>query len=149
MRKTTMAVAVVLALGATAAGAQTTLYKLIHPNGKVEYAEKPPKDFPGKVVPVEVDPERNKATLGKGAPLGPSPAALREERVRAARDKVEAARAALKDAQDNPVEGDMTAMGKVGGGARMVPSAGYEEKIAKLQKAVKDAETALAKAEGP
>jgi hypothetical protein len=149
MRKIFGVVLAGAAFAGLAAHAQnTTLYKLIHPDGKVEYVEKAPKDFPGKVVPVTVNPEQNKAMLGKGTITPPPSTAARDARVSAARAKLDAARAALKDAQDNPKEEDITYLGNVNGSTRPVPSDVFKEKVAKLEKAVKDAELALAKAEG-
>jgi hypothetical protein len=132
-----------------------TLYKLIHPDGKVEYAEKPPKDFPGKVVPLNVNPDANTATLPKPAPAGGENGSgkARDEarnanRLQEARDRVEAARKALKDAQDNPSETDITRVGNAGGGARPVPSEAYLARLERLQQAVKSAEDHLRALEG-
>ena len=154
------AAAALLALCSADASAQTTLYKLIDKNGKVTYSEKPPKDFDGKVIPLDINPDRNTATLPK------PPAATKseeggnkredrrfqrstdgEERVRAAKEKVEAAKRALADAQNNPQEGDVTRVGNVGGGARPVFSEDYQRRLDKLERDVKDAEDELKRAE--
>src|SRR6476646_9972855 len=64
VRATRCVLAIAMALLAAQASAQT-LYKLIDKDGKVTYSEKPPKDFPGKVIPMDIDPNRNTATLPK------------------------------------------------------------------------------------
>ena len=138
----TLAIALIAAGFALPAAAQT-LYKLIHPDGKVEYAEKPPKEFPGKVIRLDVNPESNKATLPRFEPK-----ARPESRVPAARDKLDKARKALKDAEDNPSEGDVMRVGNVGGGTRPVNTEAYDEKLKKLREAVKAAEDDLRAAEG-
>src|SRR5512134_1167405 len=93
-----------LVLLAGAADAQT-LYKLIDKNGKVTYSEKPPKDFDGKVIRMDIDPKANTATLPK-AGSGPRPETeaekiirrptpgpvVRADPVQTAREKLEAAR---------------------------------------------------------
>ena len=58
------AVGVGLCLAASGASAET-FYKLIDSNGKVTYSEKPPKDFDGKVIRLDIDPNANTATLAK------------------------------------------------------------------------------------
>ena len=150
----------VLALGlALSAGvsAQTTLYKLIYPNGKVEYSEKPPKDFPGKVIPLNVNPDANTAQLPKPAATGGEtgsgrPTAVdterRANRVKDAQARLESARQALKNAQDNPGDGDVSRVGKVGGGARPVFSDSYRDRLQHLEQAVKDAEDEVKRVEG-
>jgi hypothetical protein len=133
----------------------TTLYKLIHPNGKVEYSEKPPKDFPGKVIPLNVNPDANTATLPKASATGEAGGkrAVNQDardagRLTAAREKLDAARAALKDAQDNPSESDVARMGIKGGGTRPVPSDAYKERLERLEQSVKNAEEQVKSLEG-
>ena len=133
------------ALGATA----QTLYKLIDKNGKVTYAEKPPKDFDGKVIRIDVDPNANTATLPK--PTGPlvDPArAASDAGVKAAQEKLEAAKKAYQQALDNPGDGDVSYIGNKGGGTRAVPTEEYSKRLATLEKAVKDAEEELKRAGG-
>jgi hypothetical protein len=133
------------ALGATA----QTLYKLIDKNGKVTYAEKPPKDFDGKVIRIDVDPNANTATLPK--PTGPlvDPArGASEAGVKAAQEKLEAAKKAYQQALDNPGDGDVSYIGNKGGGTRAVPTEEYSKRLATLEKAVKDAEEELKRAGG-
>ena len=138
---------------ASAAIAQT-LYKLIDKDGKVTYSEKAPKDFDGKVVPMNIDPKANTATLPK-----PGPAPRPETRaspttpgsgsaVQAARDKVEEAKKALQDAIDNPREGEVQRVGTTKGFTRPVPTEEYQKRIAALEENVKKAEEELRVAEG-
>jgi uncharacterized protein (TIGR03083 family) len=47
-----------------AASAQT-IYKLIHKDGKVTYSESEPKNFDGKVVPMNVNPDANTVPMPK------------------------------------------------------------------------------------
>lgn len=136
-------------LAALPAAAQT-VYKLIDRNGKVTYSEQPPKDFDGKVIRIDIDPNANKASLGAlreeaGTSAQPKAKAKVEaksvaDRLEEARKKLDAARKALEDAKENPREGDIQWLGKVGGGARPVPSEEYQQRLAQLERAVKEAE---------
>lgn len=147
------------ALGAALAcdAAAQTLYKLIDKNGKVTYSESPPKEFDGKVIRMDIDPKANTATLPKPGATRPqteSEKILRRptpgggaDRVQAAREKLEAARKALQDATDNPREGEVQRMGKVGGGTRPVQSEDYQKRIAALEENVRKAEEELRAAE--
>ena len=140
--------AAMLAAFALGASAQT-LYKLIDKNGKVTYAEKPPKDFDGKVIRIDVDPNANTATLPK--PTGPlvDPArGASEAGVKAAQEKLEAAKKAYQQALDNPGDGDVSYIGNKGGGTRAVPTEEYSKRLATLEKAVKDAEEEVKRAGG-
>jgi len=133
------------ALGATA----QTLYKLIDKNGKVTYAEKPPKDFDGKVIRIDVDPNANTATLPKPTgPLVDPGRAASEAGVKAAQEKLEAAKKAYQQALDHPGDGDVAYIGNKGGGTRAVPTEEYAKRLATLEKAVKDAEEELKRAGG-
>jgi hypothetical protein len=143
--------------------AAQTVYKLIDKNGKVTYSEEPPKHFDGQVIRIDIDPNVNKATLGN-APgergqdgitrAKPDKESAREreqshaERLDAAREKLDDARKALADARDNPREGDVRFVGKVGGGARPVPSEEYQNRLAGLERAVKEAEDEVKQLEG-
>ena len=151
-RRVLNALCVTLGLGlaawGTGADAQT-LYKLIDKNGKVTYSEKPPKDFDGQVIRLDIDPKANTATLPK--PTGPlvDPARGKsDDRVSAAKDKLEAAKKAYQKAVDNPGEGDVTFMGNKGGGTRPVQSEEYAKRLSALEQAVKDAEEELKRAQG-
>lgn len=135
-----------------------TLYKLIDRNGKVTYSGEAPKDFDGKVIRIDVDPNRNSATLGVPRPDGksaePGHAGPRREgagpggksaaqRIEEARERLEAARKALADARDNPGEGDVRFIGNVGGGTRPVATDAYQHRLSALERAVKEAENEL------
>jgi hypothetical protein len=133
---------------ATGAEAQT-LYKLIDKNGKVTYAEKPPKDFDGKVIRLDIDPNANTATLPKPS-AQPAPVDRSSDtdvRVKAAREKLEAARKAYDQALNNPADGDVSFVGNKGGGTRPVQSDAYAKRLAGLEQAVKEAEEELKRAE--
>jgi hypothetical protein len=137
------------------ASAQTTLYKLIDKNGKVTYVDTPPKNFDGQVIPVDVDTKRNSATISTpGMPQGVKALEAKQaaeersrERLRAAQDKLEAAKRALADARENPREGEVNRVGNAGGGTRPVPTEAYEKRIANLEEAVKVAEAELKQAQ--
>jgi len=146
-----LVVALALAALGTDAAAQT-LYKLIDKNGKVTYAEKPPKDFDGKVIPLTIDPNANTATLPKPGAAPPPPSQFSrptesDDRVKAARERAEAARKAYKQALASPGEGEVTFMGNKGGGTRPVPSEAYAKRLADLERAAKEAEEDLKRAE--
>ncbi len=141
-------------LAAAAPAAAQTVYKLIDRNGKVTYAEEPPKYFDGQVIRIDIDPNANKATLNvpkappaaqpknreelqpPAHPAGPS----QEQRLEDARNKLEDAKKALADARDNPRDEDMRFIGNVGGGTRRVPTEAYQQRLDALERAVKEAE---------
>jgi len=155
MRPWMLALAVALLAGP--AGAQT-LYKLIDKNGKVTYSEKPPKDFDGKVVPLDIDPTRNTATLPKYEPNaapkggiqapGLPPGAVNAGAVNAAQERVDALRKQLQDARANPREDDYDHIGNAGGGARPVLNESYRKRVAKLEDDLAKAEAQLRRVEG-
>ncbi len=137
--------------------AAQTVYKLIDRNGKVTYTQEAPKDFDGKVIRIDIDPNANRATLlppgeraGKEA-APPAPAAKaapsREQQLEQARTRLEAARKALGDAREHPGEGDFRFLGKVGGGSRRVPTEAYQRRLADLERQVKEAQDDLEKLE--
>jgi exonuclease VII small subunit len=159
------AIALAFALVALPAAAQT-LYKLIDKNGKITYSEEKPKNFDGQVVVIEVDPNRNTATLPKyESPKAPPTDRAKEvdarksvagdvkkrltpeQQLQEARDRLENARKAFADARDNPREGDIRRLGKVGGGTRPVPTEEYQARVAALEAAVKAAEDEVQKLE--
>jgi hypothetical protein len=144
-----------------AAAAVEILYKLIDRNGKITYSGEAPKNFDGQVIRLEIDPARNTATLPK---YEPTPKAVtkegqpgklaeernkltREQRLEQARENLEKARRALADARDNPKDGDIQFIGKVGGGARPQPSEEYQKRLSDLEAAVKRAEEELQRVE--
>ena len=150
--------AIVLAslLGALAtAAAAETLYKLIDKNGKVTYVEKPPKDFDGKVIRLDIDTSAN-TSVGRSATapgqrnediLRSNPGAAHEAEVAGAREKLETARKAYAEARDNPGENDVQRMGTKSGFTRPVFSDEYQRKLDRLEVEVKQAEQELQKLE--
>ena len=148
--RTALAAAVSLAATSTDAFAQT-LYKLIDKNGKITYSESPPKDFDGKVIRMDIDPNANTATMPKGSALKEEGAAAKnasaDDAVRSARQRLENAKKALADARDNPGETDIQRIGNKGGGTRPQPTEDYQRRLEKLEKDVKDAEEDLQKAQ--
>jgi hypothetical protein len=156
--KLLVALALAIALPASA----QTLYKLIDKNGKVTYAEKPPKDFDGKVIRMDIDPNANTAVLPKpGAGEGALPASPEAQQIRrglteanrneraleSARQNLDAAKSALQSLIDNPREGDVTRVGMVGGGSRPVYTEEYQERIRNAEATVKAAEDEVARIE--
>lgn len=155
MKFRSLVVAAALAALSLSAFAQTTLYKLIDKKGKVTYADTPPKDFDGQVIPIEIDRKRNSATLvTPGTPaaeqaLGEKMRAAEaaDQRLREAQQRLETARRNLAFARDNPLEGEIERRGTAGGGSRPVFSDAYERRLAALEQAVKDAEDEVRRAE--
>jgi hypothetical protein len=139
----------------SADAAAQTLYKLIDKSGKVTYSESPPKEFDGKVIRMDIDPKANTATLPK--PSAESPAARSgagnsggggADKVQLAREKLDAAKKALQNAQENPREDEVQRVGNKGGFARPVPTEAYQQRIAGLEEAVRKAEEELRVAQG-
>ena len=132
-----------------------TLYKLIDKNGKVTYVDTPPKDYDGKVVPIEIDPNRNRATLptpetseAQRALADKARAADAADRdLKAAQQRLDAARKNLAEARENPLEGEVARVGNAGGGARPVFTEAYEKRIASLEEAVRVAEEEVRRAQ--
>jgi len=152
---TLLACAALLAVFFASDAPAQALYKLIDKNGKVTYSEKPPKDFDGKVIRMDIDPNANTATLPKPAARAEPEAAKRAPAaataagaVATAREKLEAARKALQDARDNPREGDVQWMGNKGGGTRAIESDDFKKRLATLEQDVRRAEEELKVAEG-
>jgi hypothetical protein len=153
-----LAVASIAVLPASA----QTLYKLIDKNGKVTYSESPPKNFDGKVIRMDIDPNANTATLPKpgaastgGEGASKDAEAIRrgtqaqqkksreEDRLERAKARVEDAKARLQDLIDNPGDSDIQRIGKVGGGTRPVFSEEHQERIRQAEAQVKAAEEEL------
>lgn len=152
-------IAIVVAIAAAVAAQDAcaeTLYKLIDKKGKVTYVEKPPKDFDGQVIRLEIDPKANTATFPKPPPAKaaeaqkatPAKAPSMEDRLRTARAKVDAAKQALADAQANPRDGEIRFIGNVGGGTRPVPTPEYQARLEGLERDLREAEEELRRAEG-
>jgi len=154
MKQLIVVAALALTVGALPSAAQT-LYKLIDKNGKVTYADAPPKDFDGKVIPIDIDPNRNRATLvtpgtpeaerAIGEKMKASDAAGTE--LKQAQARLETARKNLAFARENPLEGEVERRGTAGGGTRPVFTEAYERKIAALEDAVKAAESEVQRAQ--
>lgn len=138
------------AIIASAAVQAQTLYKLIDKNGKVTYSEEAPKNFDGKVIRIDIDPNANRATLPRYEPkAAPAPAnRAAAAPVKAAdmgvlRERVATRRAALETAQNNPGEEDVQWVGNAGGGTRRVPTPAYQRRLAELERSLKEAEDEL------
>lgn len=150
--------AVVVSLAAALAALPVvaqTLYKLIDKDGKVTYVDTPPKNFDGKVIPVEIDTKRNSATIA--TPGTPQAARAFDERaaaaeqanvrLKAAQERLETARKDLAFARENPQENEVERMGNAGGGTRPIPTPAYEKRLASLEAAVKSAEEEVKQAQ--
>ncbi len=128
---------------ATQCALAQTLYKLIDKNGKITYSEEKPKNFDGQVIPMNIDPKANTATLPKAnftPKAKPSPQQIDE-----AQERLDKAKLALQNAKDHPTADEKMMVGKVGGGVRYVESEDYQKKIGQLEQDVKDAEENLAR----
>ena len=133
------------------------VYRLVDKKGKTTYSEKAPgKDFDGKVTRIEVDLKANTATLksmGESTPPVSLPLSAPEllrvktnaELVRA-NEALQAAKKALDDGRE-PKADEVQLVGKVGGGARQVPSEAYEVRLRKLEDAVKTAQEEVDRAQ--
>jgi hypothetical protein len=155
-----LAIVVPALLAATFAAAELekqVVWKLTDKKGKVTYVDKAPgKDFDGKVTRIEVDLTANRATLvniGESAKPVQLPLTAPElKRVKAdaelalARERLEEAKKAREDGKD-PTPDETQWMGKVGGGARPVPTEAYHARIKSLDQAVKAAEDELERAQ--
>jgi hypothetical protein len=140
-------VAVLASLAYGPAQAQT-LYKLIDRNGKVTYSQEAPKDFDGKVIRIDVNPNANTATLPKfQAPAAKPHAAASATDMRTLRERVARRKAVLEEAQNNPAEEDVQWVGNAGGGTRRVPTESYRRRLAELERSLKEAEDELHAAE--
>ena len=144
MKRATIVAAVLGALAPLLTGSATaqTLFKLIDKNGKITYSESEPKpgEFDGQVIRMDIDPNANRATLPK-PPEGAfkSQDALPPREVLEARNKLAIAQRKLAEARNNPGENDMQRMGSVGGGARLVETDAYKQRLADLENDVKAA----------
>jgi len=155
MRKPIVGIALLAVLLAALPAAAQTVYKLIDRNGKVTYAEEPPKSFDGKVIRIDIDPNANRATLGGTGPAAKagadtakpaaSPAAKpaapsAEDRLEEARQKLEDRQKELAEAREHPRDDEIRWIGNAGGGTRAVPTDAYQQRLASLERAVKEAE---------
>jgi hypothetical protein len=154
MRIATIAFCALLGSGTACA---ETLYKLVAPNGKVTYSQEAPKNFDGKVIRLDIDPNANTAE-GKRPPspkarntneeiIHRDADAPRRQKLEAAQEKLQAARAAFENARDNPGTADVQRLGTVKGGARPVFSEEYQRKLEKLEADMKAAQDEVDKLE--
>jgi polyhydroxyalkanoate synthesis regulator phasin len=141
--------------------AAQTVYKLIDKNGKITYSESEPKNFDGKVIRIDIDPNANKANLGapptdtgashsaaqaRGAARDTAKAQGHAAKVQEARERLQAAQDAYTEAKDHPVEGqDIRYIGNKSGGTRAEPTEAYQQRLDKLEREVKEAQNALQK----
>ena len=154
MRTTRIALTLFIALAAADASA-AVLYKLTDSRGHVTYVDTPPKDFAGTVQRMDIDTGERVITLQEPAvrelrSLAENEEILRRrpaadpgiERVRAARLKAAAARAALDSAQNNSLAEDWIYFR--GGRA---PRPEYEARLQQLERDVQQAEEEVRTAE--
>jgi len=147
-----------VAASVAVASMAATMYKLIDKNGKVTYSEEEPKNFDGKVIRMDIDPNANRSEAPPSVrdtvrnpnflrqPLEAE--AAKDKEIRELRTKLDAARDALRNAKDHPGPGDVDRLGTKSGFTREVPTAEYEAKLAKLEEDVKKAEEDLRRAGG-
>ena len=148
-------------LGSIDAGA-TVLYKLTDRVGNVTYVDMVPRAFDGKVTRLDIDSDAKSvapADIPRILSQAPAPAvsyletrrsaeAANEARVRAARARVDAARAALGDAQDNSTPDDWIYLARNNpAGPRRIPRPEYAERLQGLEADVLVAQDELARAE--
>lgn len=148
--------ALVLALIATDAWAAVA-YKLTDPNGRVTYVDVPPRTFDGTVQRLDIDTDEHVVSLPpaprvetpservirRAAPVDPA-----EERLRAARARLAAARAALDEAQNNSTAEDWIYFGPRNPvGMRRAPRPEYQARLERLEDGVRRAEAQLREAE--
>ncbi len=151
----------VLTLGCEAANAQV-LYKLVDRNGKVTYTDTVPKDFAGRVIPLQVDPGSNSQdpspTMGQGGEGrgedrgqgNPRRSPANDEApIEAARRKAHAARKAFEDARDNSTPDDWVYVNPDRNpvGLRRFRKPEYEARLAELERKAILAEQELDKLE--
>ena len=162
MRKLTTAVlAFVAALAAFDAGA-AILYKLTTIDGQVTYVDVVPEGFAGSVQRLDIYVDPAPIAAPKVPIVRPAPAAREETenervihrrpdtnageaRLTEARARVDSARSALKETQDNPLPTDwiQIAKGANSPGARRYPAPEYLERITQLEAAVQSAQESL------
>lgn len=180
---------VAFGLAVAAAAPAQTLYKWTDAQGKVQYSDRPPKNFTGEVTRIPIDAAPAPAPAKPAAPAVKEAApavdkpvddiaarrrALRERLgadVARAREKLEAARAALENAGGPEVDERQVVQQRFAKGTRpaqarsncrevagadgrkslmcpaLVPGEGYYERIRLLEEALKRAEEELEAAE--
>src|ERR1700694_3938461 len=105
--------------------AAVTLYKSIDSEGRVTYSDREPRVSNGRVVPLEIDVNANEAQLAPHLPGAASPPTASDyqriiesstvgndgSEVRLAQQRLDDAKAALQDAQDNSLATDWIYLG--------------------------------------
>lgn len=148
---------VTLALLFACAGAQAAvLYKLVDPAGNVTFADAVPSGFRGDITRIDIDtsqmpPSRPTMDIAREtARLEAQLAARRlaevqrEDQIAAAQARVDAARAALQNAQDNSTAENWIYLGSNNPlGMRRMPRPEYAEKLQQLENEVFAAQAAL------
>jgi hypothetical protein len=192
LRKAGSALLVAAALGVLPTAAQV-LYKWVDESGKTQYSDRPPKNFKGELIRIET--EVDKTTLppaqpptsvpaagtpaAKAVPAAPADdiAAKRratrarlEDQLTKAREKVDAAKKALAQAENPEPEDRQVIQQRASGGMHgmtarsncrvegtgktktlmcptMVPTEEYRDRVARLEEDLRKAEEDLATAE--
>ena len=146
-----------LALGLACASAEAAvLYKLVDPVGNVTFADAVPSGFRGEVTRLDIDTStmpptrptmdiaRETARLESEFAARRVADARREDQVVMARARVDAARAALEDAQGNSTAEDWIYLGSNNPlGMRRMPRPEYAERLQRLEGEVFAAQAAL------
>lgn len=158
--RTSLALLLLIAAATEAYG--TTLYKLTDATGQVTYADAVPKGFRGTVKRLDIDTSDKVAVLSPGprgqvqATVPDYPEIIRRRapvddnaaRVAQARERLEAARAALAAAQESSSPDDWIYLGPRNPlGMKRAPRPEYEARLSRLEREVRLAEEALAAAE--
>jgi hypothetical protein len=134
--------AVLFAAFAADAGA-AVLYKLVDPLGRITFSDTVPRGFDGTVTRMDIDTGTNLITptpSGEPAVRAPidydvlvrRPDTSGEERLRRAAQRVEDARLALADAQNNSVAEDWVYLGANPLGMRRMPRPEYQARLDQL-----------------
>jgi hypothetical protein len=148
---------ITLVLGFASASAQATvLYKLVDPVGNVTFADAVPSGFRGEITRLDIDtstmpPTRPTMDIAKEtARLEADLTARRlaevrrDDQVVMARARVDAARAALENAQNNSVAEDWIYVGPNNPlGMRRMPQPEYAARLERLESEVFAAQAAL------
>lgn len=138
----------------------TTLYKLTEPSGRITYADSVPRGFPGAVQRLDIDTSEHVVTLPEASRgevqvrpdyaeiIRRRPPPPDEARILGARERLEAARRALADAQENSTAGDWIYFGPRNPlGMRRAPRPEYQARLEQLERDVQVAEERLRLAE--
>lgn len=140
----------------------TTLYKLTDATGAVTYTDAVPKGFRGSVERLDLDTSAKVAVITPGSRgeveatvpdyaeiiRRPTPVDDDEARIAAARERLEAARQALADAQENSPATDWIYFGPNNpAGMLRAPRPEYRERLENLERDVQIAEEELRMAE--